>query len=188
MARKGKLKIGITTGGGDCPGLNAVIRAVVKSAFNLGWNCIGIKGGFEGLLDTSKIDIIQPADIKGILHLGGTILGTTNRGNPFKYPTKVKGKIVEQDVSDKVVQNFKKLGLDCLVCIGGDGTLTIAHGLSKKGIPIVGVPKTIDNDLSSTVITFGFDTAVSTATDAIDKLHSTAESHKRVMVVELMGR
>lgn len=187
--RKGKkLKLGITTGGGDCPGLNAVIRAAVKGAFNLGWDVIGIKGGFEGLLDTRQIDIIQPHDIKGILHLGGTILGTTNRGNPFKYPVKVKGKIVEKDLSDKVVKNFKKLGLDCLIVIGGDGTLAIANGLSEKGIPIVGVPKTIDNDLSSTVITFGFDTAVSTATDAIDKLHSTAESHKRVIVVEVMGR
>ena len=188
VARKKKLRIGITTGGGDCPGLNAVIRAVVKSAFNLGWEAIGIMGGFEGLLDTRKIDIIQPRDIKGIIHLGGTILGTTNRGNPFKYPVKEKGKIVEKDLSDRVVRNFKKLKLDCLVCIGGDGTLSIAHGLYKKGIPLVGVPKTIDNDLSATVVTFGFDTAVTTATDAIDKLHSTAESHKRVLVVEVMGR
>ena len=181
-------KIGVLTGGGDCPGLNAVIRAVVKSALNRNWGVIGIRGGFEGLLDTSNARELHPHDIAGILHVGGTILGTTNRGNPFEIPVKKDGKIFKQDKSGKAIAGFRKLGLDALVCIGGDGTLGIAERLQQKGLPVVGVPKTIDNDLSATVITFGFDTAVNTATDALDKLHSTAESHKRVMVVEVMGR
>ncbi|MCB4790260.1 MAG: 6-phosphofructokinase [Elusimicrobia bacterium] len=188
MPKKEIKRIGVLTGGGDCPGLNAVIRAVVKSAFNLGWEVIGVREGFEGLLDLSKIEKIGPANIRGILNLGGTILGTTNRGNPFISKKKVGDSIEEYDSSDEVVKNFKQLGLDALVAIGGDGTLGIACKFVDKGIPIVGVPKTIDNDLSSTVITFGFDTAVSNATDALDKLHSTAESHRRVMVVETMGR
>ncbi len=183
-----KKTIGVLTGGGDCPGLNAVIRAVVKSSFNLGWKVIGIQKGFEGLMDPSSAKELRSHDIAGILTMGGTILGTTNRGNPFEYSVKKGGKPVIVDKSDDAVKGFKKLGLDALVCIGGDGTLKIAKRLKDKGVPIVGVPKTIDNDLSATVITFGFDTAVSTATDAIDKLHSTAESHQRVMVVELMGR
>lgn len=182
-----KTRIGILTGGGDCPGLNAVIRAAVKSAFNLGWEVIGIKDGFEGLLNL-KTEIIHKSDIKGILNIGGTILGTSNRGNPFKHRIVVNGKEKVIDASDKAISNFKKLKLKALICIGGDGTLSIAYELSKKGIPIVGIPKTIDNDLSATMITFGFDTAVSTATEALDKLHSTAESHQRVMVVEVMGR
>jgi 6-phosphofructokinase 1 len=126
--------------------------------------------------------------VKGILHLGGTILGTTNRANPFAYPMRKGGKLIELDRSDEVVRQFRQLGLDALIAIGGDGTLSIAERFQRKGIPVVGVPKTIDNDIPATVITFGFDTAVSTATDALDKLHSTAESHKRVMVVEVMGR
>lgn len=178
-------RIGVLTGGGDCPGLNAVIRAVVKSAWNLGWKVVGIRDGFEGLIDTDKAFLLRPKDITGILHIGGTILGTTNRGNPFAQKTK-NGRTV--DCSDQVVKNFQSLGLDALVVIGGDGSLSIARKLFEKGIPLVGVPKTIDNDLSGTVITFGFDTAVSTATDALDKLHSTAKSHQRVMVVEVMGR
>ncbi|OGV58690.1 MAG: 6-phosphofructokinase [Lentisphaerae bacterium GWF2_52_8] len=181
-------KIGVLTGGGDCPGLNAVIRAVVKSALNRKWGVVGIKGGFEGLMDTSNAKDMHSQDIAGILHIGGTILGTTNRGNPFEMTVKKGGKTVIKDMSDSAVAGFYKLGLDALVCIGGDGTLGIAEKLQYKGVPIVGVPKTIDNDLSATVITFGFDTAVNTATDALDKLHSTAESHKRVMVVEVMGR
>jgi phosphofructokinase-like protein len=180
-------KVGILTGGGDCPGLNAVIRAASKTAFNRGIRMYGIEDGFDGLL-RRKVRELRPHDVKGILHLGGTILGTTNRANPFRYPVEKRGRVVETDRSDEVVRNFRRLGLDALIAIGGDGTLGIAHALSRKGIPLVGVPKTIDNDIPATVITFGFDTAVSTATDALDKLHSTAESHKRVMVVELMGR
>ena len=181
-------RIGVLTGGGDAPGLNAVIRAVVKSAFNRKWEVIGIQEGFEGLLHTSKAKKITDKDIMGILNMGGTILGTTNRGNPFEHKVKVGNKYVIKDVSNKIVRNFHKLKLDALVVIGGDGSLSIAKQLKDKGLPIVGVPKTIDNDLKATVITFGYDTAVSTATDALDKLHSTAQSHKRVMVVELMGR
>jgi len=181
-------RIGISTGGGDAPGLNAVIRAVVKSAFNRGWEVIGIREGLEGLIHLSKAKKITSRDIMGILNMGGTILGTTNRGNPFKHKVKIGNKEVVKDLSGTVVRNFHKLKLDALVCIGGDGTLGIAKQLKDKGLPIVGVPKTIDNDLKATVITFGYDTAVSTATDALDKLHSTAQSHKRVMVVEVMGR
>ncbi|MDI6752622.1 MAG: ATP-dependent 6-phosphofructokinase, partial [bacterium] len=181
-------RIGISTGGGDCPGLNAVIRAAVKSATNLGWDVIGIQRGFEGLIDTRKSHLLGPKDIAGILHIGGTILGTTNRGDPFKMEVKVGKKRVIKDVSDRLIAGFKKLRLDALIVIGGDGTLTIGKKLYDMGIPLVGVPKTIDNDLSGTVMTFGFDTAVSTATEALDKLHSTAESHQRVMVVEVMGR
>ncbi|MFH1825111.1 MAG: 6-phosphofructokinase [Candidatus Firestonebacteria bacterium] len=187
MSQKIK-RIGVSTGGGDCPGLNAVIRAVVKSALILDWTVVGIKDGFEGLLNPKDAKELRSHDIAGILNVGGTILGTTNRGNPFKYYIKKGKKTIVKDRSNEVVKGFKKLNLDALVCIGGDGTLGIAWELSKKGIPLVGVPKTIDNDLSATVITFGFDTAVSTATDALDKLHSTAESHQRVMVVEVMGR
>ncbi|OGF46680.1 MAG: 6-phosphofructokinase [Candidatus Firestonebacteria bacterium RIFOXYC2_FULL_39_67] len=181
-------RIGVLTGGGDCPGLNAVIRAVVKSANNIGWTVIGIKKGFEGLMHPRNAEILDAHDISGILNIGGTILGTTNRGDPFKYSVTKNGKTTCTDRSDDAAKGFKKLKLDALVCIGGDGTLSIAKQLADKGIPLVGVPKTIDNDLSATVITFGFDTAVSTATDALDKLHSTAESHQRVMVVEVMGR
>ncbi|MBI4833635.1 MAG: 6-phosphofructokinase [Planctomycetes bacterium] len=181
-------RIGVLTGGGDAPGLNAVIRAVVKSAFNRKWEVIGIQEGFEGLLHTSKAKKITDRDIMGILNMGGTILGTTNRGNPFQHKVKVGNKYVVKDVSNRIIKNFHKLKLDALVAIGGDGSLSIAKQLKDKGLPIVGVPKTIDNDLKATVITFGYDTAVSTATDALDKLHSTAQSHKRVMVVELMGR
>lgn len=187
MGQKTK-RIGVLTGGGDCPGLNAVIRAVVKSAFNLGWTVIGIREGFEGLLKPGNAKELHLHDIAGILNIGGTILGTTNRGNPFKYYIKKGNKVIVKDRSNNVIKGFKKLNLHSLICIGGDGTLSIALQLSKKGIPLVGVPKTIDNDLSATVITFGFDTAVSTATEALDKLHSTAESHQRVMVVEVMGR
>ncbi|MFH1227421.1 MAG: 6-phosphofructokinase [Planctomycetota bacterium] len=181
-------RIGVLTGGGDAPGLNAVIRAVVKSAFNRGWEVIGIREGFEGLLHLSKAKRITTKDVTGILNMGGTILGTTNRGNPFHHNVRVGGKVVVKDMSGVIVRNFRKLKLDALVAIGGDGSLGIAKKLKDKGLPIVGIPKTIDNDLKATVITFGYDTAVSTATDALDKLHSTAQSHKRVMVVEVMGR
>jgi len=183
------LKIAINTGGGDAPGLNAVIEAVVMSADTRNWEVYGIKSGYAGLLDTDEIIRLTPEKVKHISIFGGTILGTTNKGNPFEMPiANQAGEVQIHDVSDKVVQNFKRLGFDCLIAVGGDGSLEIAHKFFIKGIPVIGVPKTIDNDLDGTVITFGFDTAVSTATEAIDRLHSTAKSHERVMVVEVMGR
>lgn len=182
------MRIGILTGGGDCPALNAVIRAAVKTSVNYGWEVVGIEEGFDGLVHC-KTRPLTTASVSGILHLGGTILGTTNAAHPFKYPVRGDdGRMVERDISDRVVSNFKKLDLNALIVIGGDGTLGIAQRLFEKGIPLVGVPKTIDNDISGTVVTFGFDTAVNTARDALDKLHTTAESHRRVMVVEVMGR
>lgn len=181
-------RIGVVTGGGDCPGLNAVIRAVVISALNRGWEVFGIEKGFEGLLHSDRVHLLNTQDVRGIIYRGGTILGTTNRGNPFKLKIQENGLSSERDVSDEVVEAFHRLGLDVLVVIGGDGTLTIANELAQKGIPIIGVPKTIDNDLMATEMTFGFSTAVTSATDAIDKLHATAESHERVMIVEVMGR
>lgn len=181
-------RIGVVTGGGDCPGLNAVIRAVVIGSINQGWEVFGIEKGFEGLLHPERVHLLNTQDVRGIIYRGGTILGTTNRGNPFKHKIDQNGQATEMDVSDQIVESFRDLNLDALVVIGGDGTLTIANHLSEKGIPIIGVPKTIDNDLMATEMTFGFSTAVSTATDAIDKLHATAESHERVMIVEVMGR
>lgn len=177
-------KIGVLTGGGDAPGLNAVIRAVVKAGCNAGMEVIGLEDSFDGLLDQTRSRRLTPHDVTGILRLGGTILGTTNSGNPFEYPTE-GGK---QDYSDRVVETFGQMGLDALVVIGGDGTLAIAHQFYLKGIPVVGVPKTIDNDIVGTTSCFGFDTAVAFACDAIDRLHTTAQSHKRIMVVEVMGR
>ncbi|NQS98488.1 MAG: 6-phosphofructokinase [candidate division Zixibacteria bacterium] len=182
-------KIGITTGGGDCPGLNAVIRAVVRGAVNVyDWEVLGIQDGFDGLISMQGIKELNPFKVRGILPRGGTILGTTNRGNPFKYKIMVGDKIEERDMSSRVKENLALLGIDALVMIGGDGTLFIGRDLMKMGIKLVGVPKTIDNDLSATEVTFGFNTAVTTATDAIDKLHTTAESHHRVMILEVMGR
>jgi len=181
-------RIAINTGGGAAPGLNAVIRAATLSAVERGWEVYGIRHGYRGLLDLSQLIPLTRESVRGITHLGGTMLGTANKGNPFEYPVKTPEGIKEIDISDQVVENFHAKGLDALVCIGGDGSLRIASKFAAKGIPVVGVPKTIDNDLSGTVATFGCDTAVSTATDAIDKLHSTAESHERVMVVEVMGR
>lgn len=184
-----KRKIGILTGGGDCPGLNAVIRGVVKSSIiRRGWEVVGIEDGFDGLLYDKKIRPLGLGDVRGILPRGGTILGTSNRGNPFSYPVNVDGKVVMTDVSDQVVANIRKRGVDALVAVGGEGSLKIALELMGKGIPIVGVPKTIDNDLMETDVTFGYNTALETATDALDKLHSTAESHHRVMIMEVMGR
>ena len=179
-------RIGVLTGGGDAPGLNAVIRAVVKSACNAGIEVLGIEDSFDGLIEPGRTRVLRPKDVTGILRLGGTILGTTNRGNPFAYPVSTsEGKV---DYSTRVIEMFHRLELNALVVIGGDGTLAIAHALSERGIPIVGVPKTIDNDIVGTVSCFGFDTAVNFATDAIDRLHSTAEAHHRIMVVEVMGR
>jgi len=187
MASRRLRRVGLLTGGGDCPGLNAVIRAAARTGFHLGWEVWGIEDGFDGLL-TRDVRRLTGRDVRGILQLGGTILGTTNRRNPFQYPVRKGKAFVEADRSNEVMRNFKALGLDALIAIGGDGTLAIADRFARKGMKIVGVPKTIDNDIPATVVTFGFDTAVSTATDALDRLHTTAESHKRVMVVELMGR
>jgi ATP-dependent phosphofructokinase / diphosphate-dependent phosphofructokinase len=181
-------RIAVVTGGGDCPGLNAVIRAVVLGALNRGWEVYGLERGYDALLDARRVRRLDSGDVRGITHLGGTILGTTNRGNPFKFTVTRRGRQVLADISDQVVRQFARLKFDALVAIGGDGTLRIANDLALKGIPVVGVPKTIDNDLAATEVTFGFNTAVTTATDAIDKLHATAESHERVMVVEVMGR
>jgi 6-phosphofructokinase 1 len=183
------VRIAISTGGGDAPGLNAVIRAVVLSAHYRGWKCYGIQRGYEGLLSFNGVVQLGPGAVRGITHLGGTILGTTNRGNPFRYVMlDPNGQQYELDRSNDLVAAFQASGFDALVSIGGDGSLQISYELWRKGLPVVCVPKTIDNDVSGTQRSFGFDSAVSTATEAIDKLHSTAESHDRVMVVELMGR
>lgn len=183
------MRIAISTGGGDAPGLNAVIRAVVLSAHHRGWRCYGILRGYDGLLCFDGVVPLGPEQVRGITHLGGTILGASNRGNPFRYVVRdPDGREREVDRSDELVAAFQASGFDALVSIGGDGSLAIAYELWNKGIPVVCVPKTIDNDVSGTLRSFGFDTAVSTATEAIDKLHSTAESHDRVMVIELMGR
>jgi ATP-dependent phosphofructokinase / diphosphate-dependent phosphofructokinase len=183
------MRIAISTGGGDAPGLNAVIRAAVLSAINRGWDVLGIKRGFAGLLGEDEVIPLTKDSVRGIGHLGGTILRTTNRGNPFCYPRKQEdGSYIEYDRSDELLENARALGIDAVISIGGDGSLDIANRLAKKGMKIIGVPKTIDNDVSGTVTTFGFDTAVNTALEAIDKLHTTAESHDRVMVMEVMGR
>jgi 6-phosphofructokinase 1 len=183
------MRIAISTGGGDAPGLNAVIRAAVLSAINRGWEVLGIKRGFAGLMGEDEVISLTKESVRGIAHLGGTILRATNRGNPFCYPRKqADGSYVEYDRSDELIENARQLGIEAIISIGGDGSLDIAHRLCQKGMKIVGVPKTIDNDVSGTVTTFGFDTAVSTAIEAIDKLHTTAESHDRVMVMEVMGR
>jgi len=184
-------RIAINTGGGDAPGLNAVIRAVALGALNRGWEVLGIKRGYQGLLEDepgSVLELDRDA-VRGIAHLGGTILGTTNRGDPFNYPVLRDGKLEPTDVSGKLVQRFQELGIEALVALGGDGSMTIAEKLLERGLPrVIGVPKTIDNDLRGTNVTFGFATAVDTTTDALDKLHSTAQAHRRVMVVEVMGR
>jgi 6-phosphofructokinase 1 len=183
------MRIAISTGGGDAPGLNAVIRAAVLSALSRGWEVLGIKRGFAGLMGEDEVIPLRRDSVRGIAHLGGTILRTTNRGNPFHYPrVQPDGSILEEDRSDQLIENAAALGIDALISIGGDGSLTIAKLLCDKGMKIVGVPKTIDNDVSGTIATFGFDTAVNTALEAIDKLHTTAESHDRVIVMEVMGR
>ena len=183
------MRIAISTGGGDAPGLNAVIRAAVLSAVNRGWDVLGIKHGYAGLLGEDEVVPLTRESVRGIAHLGGTILHTTNRGNPFHYPRqRPDGMVVEEDRSEELIENAKRLGIDAMIAIGGDGSLTIAKLLCDKGMKIIGVPKTIDNDVGGTITTFGFDTAVNTAIDAIDKLHTTAESHDRVIVMEVMGR
>lgn len=182
-------RLAINTGGGDAPGLNAVIRAVVLSALNRGWEVIGIRRGYEGLMDGDGLVPMGLDTVQGLTARGGTILGTTNRGNPLRFPRhRPDGTVELVDRSGELLEAFRRNDLDALVAIGGDGSLHIAAELSKRGLPVVGVPKTIDNDLAATDVTFGFHTAVQTASDAIDKLHSTAASHSRIMVVELMGR
>ncbi|MBI4027195.1 MAG: ATP-dependent 6-phosphofructokinase [Verrucomicrobia bacterium] len=181
-------RIGILTGGGDCPGLNAVIRAVVKSASKRGWETLGILGGFEGLLTPLNYRLLDYKQMDGLLILGGTILGTSNRGRFAAKTGHGNVKSISQGILDEAKANFQELGLRALICVGGDGSLTIAQQLFEYGIPVVGVPKTIDNDLEATVITFGFDSAVACATDALDRLHTTAASHNRVMILEVMGR
>ncbi len=181
--------IAVSTGGGDAPGLNAVIRAVVLGGLNRGWEVLGIRRGFGGLLGDSPVVSLDRADVRGLTNVGGTMLGTTNRGNPFRWPVpQSDGTWVEADRSDELIDKARLLGIKAVVAVGGDGTLGIAADLAEKGLPMVGVPKTIDNDAGGTWTTFGFDTAVNTATDAMDKIESTAESHERVMVVEVMGR
>jgi 6-phosphofructokinase 1 len=183
------VRIAISTGGGDAPGLNAVIRAAVLSALNRGWDVLGVPRGYAGLMGEEPMIPLTAQAIRGIGHLGGTILRTTNRGNPFSYPVlQSDGTHIAVDRSDELVERARELGIDALISIGGDGSLAIAKQLYDKGMKVVGVPKTIDNDVSGTVTTFGFDTAVQTALDALDKLHTTAESHDRVFVLEVMGR
>jgi 6-phosphofructokinase 1 len=182
-------KIVISTGGGDAPGLNAVIYAVVKAADSRGWEVFGSRSGYLGLLDLDELVRLTPEKVEDITPTGGTLLGSTNKGNPFAMPVEnLAGQFNIRDVSDRVMSNFQRMGFFCHIAVGGDGSLEIAHRFAEKGMPVIGVPKTIDNDLEATDLTFGFDTAVSTATEALDKLHSTAKSHDRVMVVEVMGR
>ena len=191
----GKIKkIAINTGGGDAPGLNAVIHGAVYAARGLGWQIAGIRDGYDGMLEPERypnggLIELRRSIVREIPHLGGTILGTTNRGNPFhRVVEHADGTRTEEDRSDELIRKFRDNGIDALIAVGGDGSLTIANQLHKKGLCVVGVPKTIDNDLESTTLTFGFNTAVSFATECIDRLHSTAHSHQRIMVVEVMGR
>ena len=183
------MRIAISTGGGDAPGLNAVIRSAVLSALNRGWEVLGICRGYYGLLGEDEIIPLTKEAVRGIAHMGGTILRTTNRGNPFDFPVlQPDGTYAMEDRSGEVIDNAKNLGIEAVISIGGDGSLSIAQRFFERGMRIVGVPKTIDNDVSGTITTFGFDTAVTTAIEAIDKLHTTAESHDRVIVLEVMGR
>ena len=181
-------KIALITGGGDCPGLNAVIRAVTRSAIlNCGYEVIGYKFGYRGLYNNDFVPLTLES-VSGILSKGGTILYSSNKDNLFDYLVEENGQKVKKDVSDVAVENMRKEGVDVLVVIGGDGTLTSARDFSRKGVKVIGVPKTIDNDLASTDVTFGFNTAIDVATEALDRLHTTAESHHRIMICEVMGR
>lgn len=185
------MKIALNTGGGDAPGLNAVVRAVTLASLERGWEVWGIRHGYRGLLDDTPDGLIRldRDRVCGIGHLGGTILGATNRATPFAYPTLREGVLVPTDRAAELVDRFKRLAFDALVAIGGDGSMRLADRLVACGLPrVIGVPKTIDNDVLGTDVTFGFDTAVSIATEAIDRLHTTAEAHERIMVVEVMGR
>lgn len=188
MAKKiGIRRIGVLTGGGDCPGLNAVIRGVTKPAEDYGMSVYGIIDGFEGLVE-GKAKELTNADVSGILARGGTILGSSNKGDPYHWPVEINGKIEIQDKSEAAIKNYKSWGLDALIAIGGDGTMHICNKLSKLGMNVIGVPKTIDNDLESTDLTFGHDSAVYVVATSLDRLHTTAASHHRVLVVEVMGR
>ena len=180
-------RIGILTGGGDCPGLNAVIHAVVKAAAKRGWETLGFLDGYEGLLDL-RYRSLDYHQMDGLLHLGGTILSATNKGRFAAKTGHGAVRKIPEEILDRTKRNITQLDLRALVCVGGDGSLTIAQQLFEHGVPVVGVPKTIDNDLGATVITFGFDSAVACATDALDRLRTTAESHNRVLVLEVMGR
>lgn len=180
-------KIGLMTGGGDCPGLNAVIRAATKTAIRKGIDVIGYKFGYKGLYK-NNFEKLTKKRVSGIQHRGGTILYSSNKDNLFDYEVEEKGKKVRKDVSDVAIENMKKEGVDALIIIGGDGTLTSARDFARKGVKVIGVPKTIDNDLAVTDFTFGFNSAINAARDALDRLHTTAESHHRVMILEVMGR
>jgi len=176
------------TGGGDCPGLNAVLRAIVKTAHNdYDLEIVGFLDGYEGLVE-GRYRELDVKHVSGILALGGTILGTSNRADPFHFPVLEGDDYLYLDRSSQAIRNFESLGLDALIAIGGDGTMAASAGMIDKGLPIVGVPKTIDNDLVGTDVTFGFDSAFTTATEAVDKIHTTAQSHHRVMIIEVMGR
>jgi phosphofructokinase-like protein len=190
MPNPAKIKrIAILTGGGDCPGLNAVIRGVTRAAvIRHGWEVIGIHDGYDGFFSSDPHRRLTSWDVRGLQLKGGTILGTSNRGNPLHYPVRQGKNIVHMDVTDDIVKKVRAWRIDVLVAVGGDGTMKITQALFEKGIPVVGIPKTIDNDLGATDVTFGFNSAVSCATDALDKLHTTAESHHRVLVLEVMGR
>lgn len=186
MTRKGR--IGILTGGGDCPGINSVIRAVTKKAIlECGFEVIGFEYGYEGVI-RNHYRRLEYDDVSGIITVGGTILGTSNTANPYRHAVRKGDRLEFEDVSQEAIANIRSIELDCLVCIGGDGTLSIAHNFFRDGIPVIGVPKTIDNDLRGTDVTFGFDSAVSVATEGVDRLHTTAQSHRRVMILEVMGR
>ncbi|ERI95665.1 phosphofructokinase [Clostridiales bacterium oral taxon 876 str. F0540] len=181
-------RIALLTGGGDCPGLNAVLRAATRTAIlKYGYEVIGYKFGYRGLYNNDYMPLTLDT-VSGILHKGGTILYSSNKDNLFDYLVEEDGKMVKKDVSDVAVENLKEAGVDVLVVIGGDGTLTSARDFARKGVKVIGVPKTIDNDLASTDVTFGFNTAVGVATEALDRLHTTAESHHRIMILEVMGR
>lgn len=182
------MRIGVLTGGGDCAGLNAVIRAITRSGVNHGYEVFGFRDGFKGMVENRYIQL-DYGNVSGILSRGGTILGTTNRDNPFNFKQMIHGKEVYTDMSQTLVDNYSNLELDCLIVIGGDGSMKLSNEITTKtGINIIGVPKTIDNDVIGTEMTFGFSSAVEVATDALDRLHTTAESHHRVMVLEVMGR
>ena len=182
------MKIGILTGGGDCPGLNAVVRGVTKAALRKGWEVVGFRDGYKGVVEGRFMPLDDKA-VSGIIIRGGTILGTSNKGDPWHYPVKgADGKVTIQDTSRQAMDHYREWGLDALITVGGDGTMTSSSKLMELGANIVGVPKTIDNDLAATDLTFGHDSAVYVATEAIDRLHTTASSHHRVMIIELMGR
>ena len=188
MTKERIKSIAILTGGGDCPGLNAVIRAVTKTAINkYGLEVWGVEDGYLGLIE-DRMHVLSYNEVSNILTVGGTVLGSCNKANPFKYPVKSGEKVRKRDLSNNCVKVLKNHGVDALICVGGDGTMASAARFAKKGITVMGVPKTIDNDLWGTDITFGFNTAVTTATEAIDKIHTTASSHHRVMIIEVMGR